>query len=55
VGVVPVALLAAIFHAEWAVLLEVVVGIVLTFGTRFLGLWLTTPKQETEEEGLVDY
>lgn len=42
VGVVPVALLAAIFHAEWAVLLEVVVGIVLTFGTRFLGLWLTT-------------
>jgi hypothetical protein len=55
VGVVPVALLAAIFHAEWSVLLELVVSIVLTFGTRFLGLWLTTPKQETEEEVLVDY
>src|SRR5580698_8463744 len=55
VGVVPVALLAAIFHAEWSVLLELVVSIVLTFGTRFLGLWLTTPKQEIEEEVLVDY
>jgi type IV secretory pathway VirB2 component (pilin) len=55
VGVVPVALLAALFHAEWSVLLELVVGIVLTFGARFLGLWLTTPKQETEEQVLVDY
>jgi hypothetical protein len=55
VGVVPVALLAAIFHAEWSVLLELVVSIVLTFGTRFLGFWLTTPKQEIEEEVLVDY
>jgi hypothetical protein len=55
VGVVPVALLAAIFHAEWSVLLELVVSIVLTFGTRFLGLWLTTPKQEAGEEVLVDY
>jgi hypothetical protein len=55
VGVVPVALLAAIFHAEWSVLLEVVVGVVLTFGTRFLGLWLTTPKHETAQEVLLDY
>jgi hypothetical protein len=54
VGVVPVALLAAIFHTEWAVLLEVVVGIVLTFGTRFLGIWLTTTKQEREVEMLAD-
>jgi hypothetical protein len=41
VGVVPVALLAALLHAEWPVLLELVVGIVLTFGTRFLGLFLS--------------
>jgi hypothetical protein len=37
------------------VLLELGAGIVLTFGARFLGLWLTTPKQETEEQVLVDY
>jgi hypothetical protein len=54
VGVVPMALLAALFHAEWSVLWEVVFGIVLTFGTRFLGIWLTTPKQEPEEM-LTDY
>jgi hypothetical protein len=55
VGVVPMALLAALFRGEWSVLWEVVFGIVLTFGTRFLGLWLTEVKQECEEEALVDY
>jgi hypothetical protein len=49
------ALLAALFRGEWSVLWEVVFGIVLTFGTRFLGLWLTEVKQECEEEALVDY
>ncbi len=55
VGVLPVALLAAIFHAAWSVFWELVLGIVLTFGTRFLGIWLTIPKEEREEEVLVDY
>ncbi len=40
VGVLPVALLAALFHAEWSVLLELVFGIMLTFGTRVFGTWL---------------
>jgi hypothetical protein len=50
IGVVPMALVAALFHAEWSVLGELVVSIVLTFGTRILGIWLTTPKQEGDEE-----
>ena len=41
VGVLPVAVISSIFHANWSVLLELVFGIVLTFGTRMLGMWLT--------------
>jgi VIT1/CCC1 family predicted Fe2+/Mn2+ transporter len=53
VGVVPMAFVAALFHAEWAALLSVVLGIILTFATRFLGIRLTTiPPQE---ETLPDY
>jgi hypothetical protein len=55
VGVVPVALLAALFHAEWPVLWELVFGVALTFGTRALGIWLTTVRQENEEEVRADY
>jgi hypothetical protein len=58
VGVVPVALLATLLHAEWSVLLELVVGIVLTFGMRFLGLRLSMirPTQdEMQDEMLSDY
>ena len=40
VGVVPVALLAALLHAEWISLLEMLFGIFLTFGARLLGLRL---------------
>lgn len=52
VGVVPVALLAAIFHGEWTIFWEILFGVVLTFGPRILGAWLTSPK---EEEALADY
>jgi len=55
VGVVPVALLAALFHSEWSVLWELIFGILLTFGTRFLGIWLTTVKQERGGGMIEDY
>ena len=48
VGVVPVALLAALLHAQWAVLLDLVFGIVLTFGTRWLGARLTEVQSKDE-------
>jgi len=50
VGVVPVALLAALFHGAWSLFWDLVFGVVLTFGTRYLGVRLTEqrePKQET--------
>lgn len=54
VGVVPVAILAALLHAEWSVLFELVFSVVLTFGTRYLGLRLTeihpTREQSLSEE-----
>jgi hypothetical protein len=40
VGIVPVAILAALLHGEWQVLIVFVIFIVLTFGLRALGLWL---------------
>ena len=52
VGVVPVALLAAIFHGEWTIFWEILFGVVLTFGPRILGGWLTRPR---EEEVVADY
>src|SRR5260221_5949008 len=36
VGVVPVALLAALFHGAWSLFWDLVFGVVLTFGTRYL-------------------
>lgn len=40
VGIVPIALLATIFSAEWWHLADLVVLLLLTFGIRFLALWL---------------
>ena len=40
VGVVPIAMLATLFKGMWARLAELVVLTVLTFGTRFLAVWV---------------
>jgi hypothetical protein len=55
VGVLPVAFLAALFHGEWALLGYVVLGTVLTYGTRTLGIRLaeSTPDDEYEWAGQV--
>jgi hypothetical protein len=47
VGVWPVALIAALFHGEWSVVLELLVGLVLAFGTRFLGTTLMEAAETT--------
>ena len=41
VGVVPVALVATIVHGAWPLFWDMVVGVVLTFGTRYLGVRLS--------------
>ena len=48
VGVIVIALLAAVLHAQWWVLLDLIVGIFLTFGTCFLGAWLSDIKTEEQ-------
>ena len=40
VGVVPVAMLAALVHADWGDLIAFVIMAVLTYGCRMLALWL---------------
>jgi hypothetical protein len=49
VGVFPVALIAALFHGEWTVLLELLIGLILTFGTRFAGVILIK-EEETRRQ-----
>ena len=41
VGVVPLAMLATLLRGYWQILIELVILIVLTFGLRALGMWLT--------------
>jgi hypothetical protein len=48
VGVVPVAFLAALLHGEWMLLLNMVLGVVFTYGTRILGIYLASVKQPPE-------
>jgi hypothetical protein len=46
VGIVPVAMLAALLQGEWQALIGFVILIVLTFGLRALGLWLAKKVDE---------
>lgn len=39
VGVLPLALIASAIHGEWPWVLNIVLGLVLTFGVRVLGFW----------------
>jgi hypothetical protein len=48
VGIVPIALLATIFSAEWWHLADLVVLLLLTFGIRFLALWLADKAGERQ-------
>ena len=40
VGIVPVAMLAALVNGLWSILGQLFLGLVLTFGTRFLAAWI---------------
>jgi hypothetical protein len=49
VGVVPLGMLAALFHAQWRGLFELIVLTALTFGVRIWGAWLTVTIDEAAE------
>lgn len=45
VGVVPIGMLAALFHGQWEELFDLIILIVLTFGCRFFSIWLDEKHQ----------
>jgi hypothetical protein len=46
VGVVPIGILAALFHGEWEAAFELIILIALTFGCRAFAIWLDVKNQE---------
>lgn len=50
VGVVPIAILASLFHGLWSMVGELLLVTAITFGTRFFGIYLMT---KAEESGVV--
>lgn len=49
VGVLPVALLATLFTARWELLTELIIGLMMTFGTRIIGIKLSTKTPSATE------
>ena len=52
IGVVPIAMLATLFNGKWEYFFELVVLVVLTFGCRFLALYLS---ERAERESFAGY
>lgn len=50
VGIVPLGIIAALSHAEWVVVAELIYGLVLTYGARAIALWLAA-KIEADANG----
>jgi hypothetical protein len=50
IGVVPIGILAALFHPDWGTALVLVVGLVLTFGARGIAFWLGHIEDRAEEK-----
>lgn len=57
VGVVPIAMLATLFKGMWETFGELVLTTVLTFGTRFAGVWIASKadRDQTEADQSADY
>jgi hypothetical protein len=56
VGVVPIALLAAVLRAEWSILGQLALGLVLTFGCRAFGFYLAAKIDErADQSAAVEY
>ena len=49
IGVLPIGILAALFHAKWSALFELIMLTILTFGSRLFALWLAA-KIDAEAE-----
>lgn len=50
IGIVPIAVLATLFHAEWLWFAQIIFLLILTFGSRMLGLYLSEKADEASYE-----
>lgn len=50
VGVVPIAMLATLFHGEWSIFGQLVLLLIFTIGSRMLGIYLADKAEEPSYE-----
>jgi hypothetical protein len=50
VGIVPLGIIAALWHSEWVIAAELTYGVVLTYGARAIALWLRAKIERREME-----
>ena len=48
VGIVPLGILASIFHADWTSTIFLAIGLVLTYGARSFAMWLAIKTDQEE-------
>lgn len=56
VGVVPIGMLAAIFNGEWGIFFTLIFTVVLTYGSRLIGLMLaeSADSKSMEDDDVID-
>jgi hypothetical protein len=55
IGLIPVAFIASLLSGEWMMLAEIIYMIILTFGTRFLGLYIVEKEENrTQQEKFIE-
>jgi hypothetical protein len=50
VGVVPIAFFASLFHGLWSILGQILLLVAITFGTRFLGIFLMMKSERIDHD-----
>ena len=53
VGVVPIAVLATLFHGMWSMVSELLLVTAVTFGLRFLGIWLIAKAEDRDDTSII--
>ena len=46
IGVVPIAILATLFNGMWSMVGQLLLVTAITFGTRFLGIWVIMKSED---------
>lgn len=50
IGVVPIAILATLFHGMWSMVGQLLLVTAITFGTRFLGIYVMTKSEDQNHD-----